>query len=97
VRAEEPSEKRFGGYAPPPPPPAAEADGLWDGLEVQKPLDAGDPITNFAPPSRMDWGPQRKKAKRGGLRRLRELQAQRAEAPVAEHEDEAEPQEQQSA
>ena len=97
VRAEEPSKKQFGGYAPPSSPAVPpEVAGMWDGLDVQAPLDAGDPITAFAPPTRMDWGPERKKSKRSGLKRLRELQAQRAQEQLEQHqaEEDPEPQEQ---
>jgi hypothetical protein len=59
---------------PPPPPPKApktKFEALWEGMEGGKPLDQSDPINAFAPPPRMDWGPQRSGRKGRGLRRLR--------------------------
>ena len=53
---------------PPPPPPApststddgfvARAATVWRSLEDDASI-AGDPIAAFAPPPRMDWGPER--------------------------------------
>jgi hypothetical protein len=41
---------------------------LWEGLDEIKPADAGDPISEFAPPPRMDWGPARSKLRPGRTR-----------------------------
>lgn len=63
--------------APPPPPPKRQQtqfESLWESFENQEtpaPLDSGDPINAFAPPPRMDWGPERSSKKGRGLRRLR--------------------------
>lgn len=60
--------------APPPPPPSREVtkfETLWDNMEGGKELDRQDPINAFAPPPRMDWGPERSERKARGLRRLR--------------------------
>lgn len=48
---------------PPPPPPPIAANGsayqrAWDRVEAGH-GPSSDPITNFAPPSRIDWGPER--------------------------------------
>jgi hypothetical protein len=61
---------------PPPPPqrPTGKYETLWDGMDEVKPLDRNDPINNFAPPPRMDWGP-RGRGKGRSLRRLRASQA----------------------
>jgi hypothetical protein len=61
---------------PPPPPqrPASRVETLWDGMDVVKPLDRNDPINDFAPPPRMDWGPKGR-GKGRSLRRLRASQA----------------------
>ena len=62
--------------APPPPPPLPEdleeqtktrMEELWAGLE-EEPASPSDPITQFAPNTRMDWGPG-DKPKRRGFRR----------------------------
>ena len=63
--------------APPPPPPPLPDDleeqtktrmeELWAGFEEETPP-ASDPITQFAPDTRMDWGPG-EKTKRRGFRR----------------------------
>jgi hypothetical protein len=45
------------GHEDPPPPPDIQAT-VWESLEEEVPPSA-DPITAFAPPSRMDWGPER--------------------------------------
>ena len=65
------------GAAPPPPPPPlpddledqtkARMQELWAGFE-EEPPSASDPITQFAPNARMDWGPG-DKPKRRGFRR----------------------------
>jgi hypothetical protein len=58
---------------PPPPPPQASQSkfkSLWEGMDSQAPLDRSDPINAFAPPPRMDWGPERSRGKGRGLRRL---------------------------
>jgi hypothetical protein len=57
----------------PPPPPEAERPRLatvWESLDVpdQTP---GDPIEAFAPPPRVDWGPERSSLLDRSLRRLR--------------------------
>jgi hypothetical protein len=48
---------------PPPPPPASGAvtrfQFVWEKLEAEEPAEPSDPITAFAPPPRMDWGPKR--------------------------------------
>ena len=59
--------------APPPPPPQrtkTKFETLWEGMEGGT-LDRQDPINAFAPPPRMDWGPERSDRKSRGLRRLR--------------------------
>ena len=64
--------------APPPPPPQRPKTGLedlWGNMEGGKPLDRQDPINAFAPPPRMDWGPERASRKGRGLRRLRQANA----------------------
>ena len=64
--------------SPPPPPPKkpqTKFEALWDDLEGGKPLDQRDPINNFAPPPRMDWGPEKLSRKGRGLRRLRPTSA----------------------
>jgi hypothetical protein len=65
-------------HVPPPPParrPQSNFEALWEGMEGGKPLDQSDPINAFAPPPRMDWGPQRSERKGRGLRRLRPTNA----------------------
>ena len=59
--------------APPPPPTrkVSKFETLWDNMEGGKELDRQDPINAFAPPPRMDWGPERSERKARGLRRLR--------------------------
>ena len=42
---------------PPPPPPPQVAQSIVVGLEESQ--TGGDPITEFAPAPRMDWGPER--------------------------------------
>lgn len=63
--------------SPPPPPPLPDdleeqtktrMDELWAGFEEDAPSPA-DPITAFAPNTRMDWGPDGAKLKRRGFRR----------------------------
>lgn len=58
---------------PPPPPPVPEdperqartrMDELWAGFDDQPPSPT-DPITQFAPGTRMDWGPGAKPRRRG--------------------------------
>lgn len=63
---------------PPPPPPAADVaiappaaaqpaiaqPTMWEGLDVIHAPEASDPINSFAPPPRMDWGPNRTLLKR---------------------------------
>lgn len=59
---------------PPPPPPSrpqSKVGQLWAGMDETRPLDRDDPINAFAPPPRMDWGPQRSKGRGRSLRRLR--------------------------
>ncbi|MDQ3878706.1 MAG: hypothetical protein M3290_10220 [Actinomycetota bacterium] len=60
---------------PPPPPPAFHVEttrreraqaNMWEGLDVVHEAEAADPINSFAPPPRMDWGPNRS----GFLKRL---------------------------
>ncbi len=60
-----PEPEGSGSIPPPPPPPAAEPErpSVWKTLETSH-AGAGDPIVAFAPPPRMDWGPQRKGLKR---------------------------------
>jgi hypothetical protein len=62
---------------PPPPPkrPKSKFEALWEGMEGGKPLDRQDPINAFAPPPRMDWGPERTPRKGRSLRRLRPTSA----------------------
>ena len=49
--------------APPPPPPASAPASrfqlVWEQLEAAEPASPSDPITAFAPPPRIDWGPSR--------------------------------------
>lgn len=67
--------------APPEAPPrsssryATSLDRTWAELESAPPPSADDPINTFAPPPRMDWGPQR------ATSRFR-LRRQRVEATV---------------
>ncbi len=67
------------GSAPPPPPPPPLPDDLeeqtktrmqelWANFEDEGPSPA-DPITAFAPNTRMDWGPGESKLKRRSFRR----------------------------
>ena len=44
----------------PPPPPAPRTQSVWDVLERagMEATQANDPITAFAPASRMNWGPE---------------------------------------
>jgi hypothetical protein len=48
---------------PPPPPPAPPATSAyqreWDLVDSSGRGSAADPIANFAPPARVDWGPDR--------------------------------------
>lgn len=62
---------------PPPPPqrPKTKFEALWEGMEGDGPLDRQDPINAFAPPPRMDWGPERSERKGRKLRRLRPTSA----------------------
>ena len=62
--------------APPPPPPLPDdleeqtktrMEELWAGFE-EEPASTSDPITQFAPDTRMNWGPG-EKPKRRGFRR----------------------------
>jgi hypothetical protein len=56
-------------YRPVPPPPPEIRPTVWESLEIDAPATA-DPITAFAPPPRMDWGPERSGLKaRNPLRR----------------------------
>lgn len=64
--------------APPPPPstqlrvepanePAAEVvrpGAVWAGLDEHAGIDPGDPIAEFSPAPRMDWGPSRARLRR---------------------------------
>ena len=64
--------------SPPPPPPQrpkTNLEDLWGDMEGGKALDRQDPINAFAPPPRMDWGPERASRKGRGLRRLRPTNA----------------------
>jgi hypothetical protein len=47
--------------APPPPAmvPASRFQLVWEQLEAAEPASPSDPITAFAPPPRIDWGPTR--------------------------------------
>jgi hypothetical protein len=57
----------------PPPPPEAERPRLatvWESLGVSGET-RGDPIEAFAPPPRVDWGPERSSLLDRSLRRLR--------------------------
>jgi hypothetical protein len=47
---------------PPPPPPTRSDEGL--AASFGAPLAEDDPIAAFAPPPRMDWGPERMKVLR---------------------------------
>lgn len=45
---------------PPPPPPPSRVDRYREALShISEPNAASDPITAFAPPPRLDWGPER--------------------------------------
>ena len=48
--------------------PVRTYDDLWRTLEEDA-AKGEDPITAFAPPPRMDWGPQRSKLRRRGMDR----------------------------
>jgi hypothetical protein len=48
-----------GSMPPPPPPPASRFESVWRELEAAEPERPSDPITAFAPPPRMDWGPRK--------------------------------------
>lgn len=57
---------------PPPPPPPPPAPALTTNVVApshvwQEAMDGNDPLVAFAPPPRMDWGPERQ----GFLRRSR--------------------------
>jgi hypothetical protein len=63
--------------APPPPPPLPDdleeqtktrMEELWADFE-EEPQSPADPITQFAPNTRMDWGPGEASQKRRGFRR----------------------------
>ncbi|MGI8773549.1 MAG: hypothetical protein ACR2KQ_00850 [Actinomycetota bacterium] len=58
---------------PPPPPPLTTTASVAAGLAATSaPRIGADPIAEFAPPPRMDWGPQKSKGlKRSLLRRNR--------------------------
>ena len=47
--------------------PVRAYDDLWKGFEAEA-ARGDDPITAFAPPPRMDWGPERSKLRRRGIR-----------------------------
>jgi hypothetical protein len=53
---------------PPEAPRTSFPPALWEGLDEIRPADAGDPISEFAPPPRMDWGPARSKLRRARTR-----------------------------
>jgi hypothetical protein len=57
-----------------PPPPDIRAT-VWHSLEDTTP-ETADPITAFAPPPRMDWGPEQ-----SGLRRRNPLRRRQRHAP----------------
>jgi hypothetical protein len=42
---------------PPPPPPRQHPDNVWTVLENGG-FEGNDPIASFAPPHRMNWGPE---------------------------------------
>ena len=73
----ETSPMRLRRTPPPPPPPPVERPKPRVGEWVDEDIDmTTDPIAAFAPPPRMDWGPDRGTAKpRKGLRRLRTSEA----------------------
>ena len=48
--------------------PVRTYDDLWRAFEAEA-ARGEDPITAFAPPPRMDWGPQRSKLRRRGMDR----------------------------
>ena len=54
--------------SPPPPPPTSAPvtrfQYVWEKLEAEEPENPADPITAFAPPPRMDWGPRRGEGRR---------------------------------
>ena len=56
---------------PPPPPAGGEArPSLWASLDDERSTRSADPIEAFAPPPRMDWGPEeRASLLQRGLRR----------------------------
>lgn len=62
--------------APPPPPAATLYDRhtVWESLETDADL-PGDPIEAFAPPPRMDWGPDARPGLIARSRRRREPSA----------------------
>jgi hypothetical protein len=54
----EPSPTSPGDPMDPPPKPAEQAS-VWEVLSRGAETDIADPIAAFAPPPRMDWGPER--------------------------------------
>jgi hypothetical protein len=60
----------------PPPPVQDPQQTVWGPLAEELPME-GDPITAFAPASRMDWGPDR-----SGLRARNPLKRKAGPAPV---------------
>jgi hypothetical protein len=62
-----------GAWKPPPPDVRAK---VWQSLEDAVP-ESADPITAFAPPPRMDWGPEQ-----SGLRGRNPLRRRRRAAPA---------------
>lgn len=54
---------RVNASAPPPPPPPARSGSIfqavWEEMESADPVATGDPISQFAPGPRMDWGPRK--------------------------------------
>ncbi|MCA1838539.1 MAG: hypothetical protein LC674_07310 [Actinobacteria bacterium] len=74
---------------PPPPPPAsttpppaspAPVSDMWAGLDTIRQPEAADPINSFAPPPRMDWGPNRARL----LKRLTPRMPRRRDAEPAQ-------------
>ena len=64
--------------SPASPPPSSDEEyvargafrDVWAGLHEEISVDNDDPIAAFAPPPRMDWGPEKTRRK-GSLRRMR--------------------------
>ncbi|MFN2488334.1 MAG: hypothetical protein ABR529_01035 [Actinomycetota bacterium] len=69
LQPEEPPAPAFAVPPPPPPPGLARRQTVWQSLDEDPSGAAGDPISAFAPPPRMDWGPERARFPVPSLRR----------------------------